>query len=290
MNFERTLIASFAVWLLAPSLVYDESSNRITHAMETGCPGDAPANPDVLLCEDFGESAALTSWDVGSPGRHPWQNARFVLCGEGFGFQDRCAAWSNQLVFDGSWGFRGYDARRPFPPQSEFYVRWYQYMSDPYTWGTLEEKSLMLHDQFDTITAYVGSSRNHLPVVPNSGPGMPFLANYQEPDWSETGGQYTRINRFQNQGHDIVLQAGKWYLFEWYIRLNTPGVSDGVTKLWIDDASQPITSQTLRMHYTDMRWLRSSDAGKQFKVLRLTNYHQRCDGIPNTCLPTALRS
>ncbi len=285
MKLDRTLIAAFALWLLAPAIVPDGSSNRIVQAIETGCPGDVPSNPDILLCDDFADSTSLTSWDVGSPGSHPWQNARFVLCGEGFGFKDRCAAWSNQLVFDGSWGFRGYDARRRFLPESEFYVRWYQYMSDGYAWGSLEDKSLLLHDQSDSITAYVGTSRNHLPVVPDSGPGMPFLANYQDPDWSETGGQYTRINRFQNQGNNITLQAGKWYLFEWYIRLNTPGVSDGVTKLWIDDASQPITSQTLRIHYNDMRWLRTSDAGKQFNVLRLANYHQRCDGTPNTCPP-----
>jgi hypothetical protein len=284
MRLQRTLIASFAVWLLALTLP-DDSSNRPAHAMEIGCPGEPSANPNILLCADFAQSTDSTNWDIGSPGRHAWPNARFVLCGEGFGFKDRCAAWSNQLVFDGSWGFRGYDARRSFTPASEFYVRWYQYMSDGYAWGSLEDKSLLLHGPFDTITAYVGSNRNHWPVEPHSGPGMPFVANYQDLDWPETGGAYTRINRFQNQGNDIVLEAGKWYLFEWYIRLNTPGMSDGVTKLWIDDASQPITSQTLRVQYNDMRWLRNNDAGKQFSVLRLTDYHQRCDGTPNACPP-----
>ena len=51
-------------------------------------------------------------------------------------------------------------------------------------------------------------------------------------------------------------------------------------------ASQPIASQTLRMQYDDMRWLKESDAGKQFGVLRLTVYDQRCDGQPNTCPPS----
>ncbi len=221
------------------------------------------------MCDDFGDGAFLTSWDIGSSSRNPWPNTRFVLCGEGFGFKDRCAAWSNLLAFDGSWGFRGYDARRAFLPQSEFYVRWYQYMSDPYTWGTLEDKSVLLHNQTDSISAYVATSRNQLPVEPHSGPGMPFLANYQDLDWWETGGQYTKINRFQNQGNDVTLQAGKWYLFEWYIRLNTPGVSDGVTKLWIDDATQTISTQTLRIHYNDMRWLRSERRGQAVQRLAL---------------------
>ena len=285
MKLERTLVAAAVAWLLAPVVLPDGYSHRVAHASEPACPAGASSSPNILLCDGFGDSASLTNWDVGSPGLHPFPSARFVLCGDGFGFKDRCAAWSNQLVFDGSWGFRGYDARKPFPSESEFYVRWYQYMSDPYTWGTLEDKSLLLHDQTGTITAYVGSSRNHWPVEPHSGPGMPFLTSYQDVDWSETGGQYTRVNRFQNQGNDIVLQPGKWYLFEWYIRLNTPGVPDGVTKLWIDDASQPIASQTLRIHYNDMRWLRSTDAGKRFTVLRLSDYHQRCDSTPDTCPP-----
>jgi hypothetical protein len=255
----------------------------VVRAMEAGCPDDTPSS-GVLMCEAFEDERLLERWVVGSRG-NTWPYAQFVLCGDGFGFNDRCAAWSNHLIFDGSWGFWGYDGRKPFPPASEFYARWYQYTSDPYAWGTLEDKSVMLHDSANTLTAYVGSSRNHLPVVPNSGPGMPFVANYQDLDWQETGGQYTRVNRFQNQGNDITLQPGRWYLFEWYVRLNTPGLSDGVTRLWIDDATESIDTQTLRLYYTDIRWLRSGDAGKQFETLRLTDYHQRCDTVPNTCPP-----
>ena len=256
----------------------------VVRAMEAGCPGDAAPSSDVLMCDDFEDGRVLERWVVGSRG-NTWPYPQFVLCGDGFGFKDRCAAWSNHLVFDGSWGFWGYDARVTFPPASEFYVRWYQYISAPYTWGPLEDKSVMLHDSANTLTAYVGTSRDHLPVVPDSGPGMPFVANYQDLDWPETGGQYTNVNRFQNQGNNITLQPGRWYLFEWYIKLNTPGSSDGVTKLWIDDATEPIAAQTLRLSYTDMRWLRGSDAGKQFGTVRLTDYHQRCDYVPNTCPP-----
>src|SRR6266571_2960703 len=249
---------------------------------ESSCPGGSNPNPDVVLCEDF-EDGAASRWDIGSRGSM-YTASQFVRC-DGFGFRDPCAAWSNNLAFDSEWGFWGYDARRMFEPQSEFYVRWYQYISDPYTWGTLEDKSVLLHDPAETMTAYVGTNRNELPVERDSGPGLPFVANYQDPDWPETGGRYTRVNRFQNQGNNITLRPGRWYLFEWYVKLNTPGAPDGTTKLWIDDASEPIASQTLRMHYTDMRWVRSKDAGKQFGLLRLSVYHQRCDSVPNTCPP-----
>jgi hypothetical protein len=250
-------------------------------SVEPGCPGGNQQRPDVVMCDDFEERSL---WSIGS-NKGTWPTSEFVRCGDAFGFRDRCAAWSNDLLFDGSWGYWGYDATRRFRPQSEFYVRWYQYISDPYTWGTFEDKSLMLHDPPGTITAYIASSRDQRASAPTSGPGKPFLANYQDVDWAEANGQYTRVNRFQNQGQDITLQPGKWYLFEWYIKLGTPGVSDGVTKLWIDDASQAIETQTLRMHYDDMRWLRATDAGKELSVIRPTVYHQRCDGTPNTCPP-----
>lgn len=237
----------------------------------------------VILCDDFEDGGFQARWDIGGhQGR--WPIDEFVRCTE-FGFRSRCAAWSNALSFDHEWGFYGYDARRPFPPQPAFYIRWYQYISDPFNWGPLEDKSVMIHDASNSLVAYVGTSRNHLPVVKDSGPGMPFVANYQDVDTPETGGQYTKVNRFQNQHRNLTLEPGHWYLFEWYVRHNTPGKSDGETKLWIDEASQPITAQTLRMHYTDMRWLRDRDAGKLFAELRLTVYDQRCDGKPNTCPP-----
>jgi len=252
---------------------------------ESFCPGGIHPSPDVILCEGFEDAAVQRRWDIG--GHHgTWPASDFALCTDDhFGFRDRCAAWSNWLSFDREWGFYGYDARRMFHPAPAFYVRWYQYISDPFVWGTLEDKSVMLHDVAKTIVAYVGTARNQLPVEPDSGPGKPFVANYQDVDVRETGWRYTRVNRFQNLGRTITLQPGRWYLFEWYVKLNTPGEPDGETRLWIDDASAPISSQTLRMEYTDMRWLKRSDAGKTFGLLRLTVYHQRCDIGANTCPP-----
>lgn len=274
-------LAAYA-WIAIGALAAGGCVARGAPAVDSGCD---KSNGDLLLCDDFEDGGFQSRWDIGGH-QGTWPRSQFVLCtNNAFGFHDRCAAWSNQLVFDHEWGFYGYDARRGFAPQSEFYVRWYQYISDPYTWGTLEDKSVLIHDPGNTITTYVATNRNHLPVVQDSGPGMPYVANYQDVDWSETGGQSTKVNRFQNQHHNITLQPGKWYLFEWYIKLNTPGASDGATRLWIDDATQPIASQTLRMQYDDMRWLKASDAGKQFGVLRLTVYDQRCDGKPNTCPP-----
>jgi hypothetical protein len=274
-------IVLFAVALLTAGC----SMRGATVPPEPFCPGGVSPNPNVVLCEGFEDDGVQKRWDIGGH-QGVWPVSQFVLCTQDrFGFHDRCAAWSNRLVFDQEWGFYGYDARRAFPPQSEFYVRWYQYISNPYVWGTLEDKSVLLHDQENTITAYVGTNRNHLPVVRDSGPGMPYIANYQDVDTPETGGRYTLVNRFQNQQRNIILQPGKWYLFEWYVRLNAPGLSNGVTRLWIDDATDPISTQTLRMEYRDMRWLKAEQANRQFGVVRLTVYDQRCDIGRNTCPP-----
>ena len=235
---------------------------------------EARSREHVLICDDFEGSGFQDRWDIGGH-QGLWPVSDFVKCGDGFGYRDRCAAWSNRLSFDREWGFYGYDAKARFDDANEFYVRWYQFVSDPYEWGSLEDKSVMLHDTNYKLTAYVATNRNHRPVETNSGPGMPFVANYQDVD----------VNRFQNQKRNLTLASGRWYYFEWYVKLNTPGQPNGVTKLWIDDASKPVTTPTLRMQYDDMRWLRKDDAGRSFRVVRLTVYHQRCDTTPNTCPP-----
>jgi hypothetical protein len=277
---------ALVVILLAVAVLSDDCVARGAPASaETFCPGGSKPDPSVIVCEDFEDDAFQARWSISSRGGR-WKASDFVLCTDDrFGFQDRCAAWSNQLLFDTAWGYWGYSARTDFRSAPELYIRWYQYISNPFIWGRLEDKSLLLRDRGETIIGYVGTNRNHLPVEPNSGPGMPFVANYQDLDWAETGGQYSKANRFQNQGQNITLEPGKWYLFEWYVKLNAPGVSNGITRLWVDDATQPITGQTLRLQHTDMRWLKSSDLGKQFGTIELTVYDQRCDSVPNVCPP-----
>jgi hypothetical protein len=245
---------------------------------------EAQARSSVLLCDDFESAGFEKRWDIGGH-QGLWPVNEFVKCADGFGFRDRCAAWSNKLSFDREWGFYGYDAQARFETGPEFYVRWYQYVSDPYVWGSLEDKSVMLHDADHKVTAYVATNRNHRAVEKDSGPGMPFVANYQDVDVTETNNQYNKVNRFQNQKRNITLTPGRWYYFEWHVKLNTPGEANGSTRLWIDDATKPISTPTLRMQYDDMRWLRKQDAGRPFSMVRLTVYHQRCDGTPNTCPP-----
>jgi len=282
-SFPRLNVAiAFAGALLA--LEPQAPPSAFTPERVLRCEG-ADLTPHVVFCDDFEQNDFQGRWDIGSQGGGRWPRADFVKCENDFGFESRCSSWSNALLFDREWGYYGYDARHSFPDLDEFYVRWYQYISDPFEWGTLEDKSVLLHDKGNSLMTYVSTSRTQLPDYPGSGPGVPHIANYQDIDTPETMNRYTMINRFQNKGRKLSLKPGRWYLFEWYVKLNTPGESDGATKLWIDDASSPIDTQTLRMSYDDMRWLKQKDAGKTFGVVRLTLYHQRCDIGRNRCPP-----
>lgn len=254
------------------------SNAALPTAPEAICPGGSNPNANVVWCDNFQQGDYLSRWMIGS-NKDQWPASDFVKS-TAFGFNDSSAAWTNNLVFDDYWGYFGYDASDYFPPQSEFYIRFYQYVSNPYTWGSLEDKSVLLHDASRSLDTYIATSRvgggESCEAVAGA-KGKPVFINYQDRDWPEMGGQCTKVNRYQNQGNDITLQPGKWYLFEAYIKLNTAGSNNGIVKLWIDDASVPITTQTLRLAYTDMRFLRSGDAGKKLSELRLTVYNQRCD-------------
>ena len=252
------------------------SNVSLPGAPEPICPGGSSPDPNVLWCDNFEAGDYLTKWDIGS-NRSTWPASEFVKCAS-FGFNGGCAAWTNYLLFDNAWGYYGYNASDYFPPQSEFYIRFYQYVSNPYTFGSLEDKSVILHDVSRSLALYIATNRSGGGCDGTAGTvGQPAFINYQDRDWPDLGGVCTKVNRFQNQGNDITLQPGKWYLFEAYVKFNTIGANDGIVKLWIDDASGPITTQTLRLYYTDMRFLRTGDAGKQASELQLTVYDQRCD-------------
>ena len=274
MNMRQA--AGVAGIVVAVVLVWQHYPSSRTPRGGSACDESRARAADVLMCDDFEAPAVEERWDIGGH-QGLWPIAEFVKCAPNFGYRDRCAAWSNKLSCDREWGFYGYDAKARFDAAPEFYVRWYQFVSESYNWGTLEDKSVMLHDTDSQIAAYVATSRNQRPAVSDSGPGMPFVANYQEPD--------AKVNRFQNQKRNVTLTPGRWYYFEWFVKLNSPGQANGVTRLWIDDATKPVTAPTLRLEYGDMQWLRKQDAKRAFRVIRLTVYHQRCDRTPNTCPP-----
>src|SRR5439155_13201298 len=162
-------------------------------AVEPFCPGGSNPNPSVVWCDDFEAANDYLNWDIGYNGSQ-FGPADFVQC-TAFGFNSNCASWTADLQWDRQWGYYGFDAR-PLqrlsfsnPGSNDFYIRWYQYISNPYTWGTLEDKSVLIHDQNETLLAYVGTNRtdgsSSCYASISAGAGMPFVANYQDLDYPE---------------------------------------------------------------------------------------------------------
>jgi hypothetical protein len=66
----------------------------------------------------------------------------------------------------------------------------------------------------------------------------------------------------QNLGNGIPIQSGNWYFYEVHYKLSSPGGSNGVFELWVDNCGSTGTScpatPTLRLRRTDVRNGRAS--------------------------------
>lgn len=216
--------------------------------------------------------------DFNFPPANNYEERNAVHCGSGKGFQDNCAAQSGSDKVSGSGG--GYWAHSPSmgtSSKTELYMRWYLYLTNPFVFDNSGDKSLLFEGPGGFQLFLNISEGNGDGVTP--GDGIPMLASYTN-DRYACGNQPTAIGghyyscaiRHQNQGNNLKLEQGNWYLFEWYVRLNTVGMSNGETKLWIDKV-QPgvaVTQQTLRMHYTDMTF--RDAAGMAINQIWLTPY------------------
>ena len=97
MRHARSAITVAALWLLVMPMA-DGPAMRMLAASEPACQQSGGTNTNVLLCDDF-DTGLPDRWIIGSRGGL-WPLSQFVMCGTGFGFNDRCAAWSNHLLFD----------------------------------------------------------------------------------------------------------------------------------------------------------------------------------------------
>lgn len=219
-------------------------------AAEAICPGGSAPNASVVWCDDL--ETPSSAWVPQS-----------VRCDD-FGFGDRCAVYSGPLNFDNEYGYFNWGGDPYIGGEYDnLYVRLYVKFSDPYNWGNVDDKGIYFQNSG-------GASVIHNVKMEYSswGTGKPNLASY------------ALLNRgerlYQNQGNDLKFEPGRWYMVEMHIKLNTPGVPDGVYELWVDDMSRPISNQILRLRYTDLL-IRPSGNTRGYNTLFLTSYHQRCN-------------
>ena len=121
-------------------------------------------------------------------------------------------------------------AQLPFSPLTDVYVRWYQYISG--------QEDAAQPDRSVTLTDASGTIR---------------VSSVSE----------------SSDAVSLFLDPGKWYVFEWHVKLNSPGMDDGISELWIDDTTLP-RAKTLRMSRTDMQWLSTEQADTALAVLQFT--------------------
>lgn len=107
-----------------------------------------------------------------------------------------------------------------FPPQDQIYVRWYQRWSANFLWEPSSTSLLGLRPSSGFPQFY--------PFVMGASGQMAIQAQViADRGWDVE-------NLFQNLGDPVIFGPDRWYCVEVFIKLNTPGVADGVVAAWID--------------------------------------------------------
>lgn len=223
------------------------------------CPGGSTPDPNIIWCDDFEDGDWTDTWDVNN-----YQPQNGVECGNR-GYKDNCCLCSG--LFGGPDANGGYSARTGsywfWGNHSEIYFRWYTRVSDPFIWGN-DESNMTFHDG--------PSGMVNLNKWGTLKPMIQVAAN-------DTAYGHSGANLYQNQGNDITLIAGHWYLFEWHMKINTVGVEDGIEELWVDDVTlnPSITkaTQTLRVRYTNVNLLYPGRETERINDIWVTAYHSQ---------------
>ena len=150
---------------------------------------------------------------------------------------------------------------KDFPAQSEAYIRYWVFTTG-FTYSTPGTKGIY----------WKGT-----PGIPN-GTSIHWNGS-REPGW---GGQvwadvnYGSVNFLPNTGNHKVMANDTWYCVEEHVKLNTPGIADGVVEVWVDGL------QTLHFPGRTMRGTAVNGPGGNSSNMVWTTfeiYKQDGDGI-----------
>jgi len=230
-------------------VIYGGVPERFNSA-EPGCDG---SDPNILWCDDFEDGNwFVTSGDKNNPLNGGWvgsafggpdpQGTGFGRCGGLGAVGTNCAATSGPHNGIGQALAMADHDLGGLTSVSEIYVRYYVHPLAGYQFG--QEKAVT----FNRCCAGAGGVWFGTLFWNNSAPtevGNPiFYAINQD------------LNLGQNQGQNLGLQAPNGYYIEVHLRLNTPGVADGVLEAWMDncgpDGRGCTSSGTLRIRYTNV--------------------------------------
>lgn len=236
------------------------TNNMYFNSAEPGCDG---TDPNVLMCDDFEDgdwytkncdqaraSGGLLQTDgwCGTIFNDAGMAAGTARCG-GRGVRSDCAATTG--VFTSENANMADHALSGAQGVNEIWVRFYTKPLGGYAFGA--EKMLTFNDGQPG-----GAGIRWGNLSWNCGAGS-----------AATTGTLTMgfpapmdVCQLVNTGNSISIQSGNWYFYEVHYRLSTPGQSDGIFELWVDNCGPTGTAcpatPTLRIRRTDVRNARTS--------------------------------
>lgn len=234
------------------------------NSAETQCNGN---DPSVLMCDDFEDgtwyekncdvanaSGGLLQTDgwCGTIYADPISPTSAAICGGQGAGGTNCAATSGYL--DGHRGNRNMADHSLGPDRTsydELYFRYYIRTSTDTIWSG--EKLLT----FNKCCAGGGGIDFTCAATGQSGAGANNTAEYNIVDaGSDTW-------KTQNQGNNLGVAANnRWYYVELHVRLNTPGVSNGIWEVWMNDCGTSGVcggAPTLRSRHTNIMYRASGN-------------------------------
>ena len=273
-------VTAFAATALvaAVSLV---TAHPYFNSSEPGCDG---SDPNVLLCEDFESPDALALPPAGT-GVGTWasENADVAnskggidlrtkgwamrirngyphsICGNAGVGGTNCAARSILLGGDGGSSAMADHSLAPGTgpgrgsSYDEMYVRFYWKPLPGYVWNN-NQKLITWN-----------------PCCANDG-GIVFGGTGRNDEWQTcpfwTCNVLNEGFLRQNQGitYEMSKNVGVWTFVEMHVKLNTPGVRDGVFEMWLDNCGETGTAcpatPTLRARYTNVGWRPAGETRK----------------------------
>lgn len=262
VTIRRAIGLCLAILLFIGGVVFlfagESSAHQYFNSSEPGCDG---SDPNVLWCDDFEDGSwFVTTADKNNPLNDGWNGTPFGgpdPQGTNFG---RCSgkgvAGTNCAVTSGPHGGIGQALAmgdhdlNGLVGVDEIYFRYYVQPQPGYLFG--QEKALTFNQCCAGIggiyfgTIFFGSGASVSSIRPH------FYAIKQG------------VNLSMNLGTDLFMSGGNWYYIELHLKLNTPGSSNGIFELWMDDCGPNglgcTGPGTLRTRYTNVLFRNAGDS------------------------------
>jgi len=266
------ILVMLGFWML--SLPDTAKADPYFNSAEPGC-NPANPNPNYLMCDDWEDGTHIAVNNSADPANDGWWLTSIrnmpggAACGGGAGLVGTNCSQRNILILnsDGS-GSNAYVSTHGWYQDQRldgYRMRFYFMFRPGYVFGN-SQKFLS------------GQDGPHTPGIVHFGLGrnVDVMELCPVESCNNRNGPYLQ----QNQGNNITLVPGKQYYFEVRFVLNTPGVSNGIFQMWINDCGATgicTGSPILRESRSDVLYRAAGD-NRQFGGIFLDIWGNPSDG------------